>query len=257
MSFEQNKNAQLVLVSTPAIVTGTFDTSANATLAMKANAVPGANVFSWDPQIEVTVRGAGQFGSNKPVGMTTIYKGVKGNFDVEGTDGEKRVLAILNRTAYTSFLNSLDNKLFEFFAICNITEDDGAALRAHFLDTCRIDGTPKGVGGDAKRFSFQGIIGYEFVGKKLKINITNGDAVPVTNCPLPTGDTAVQWTDEEATARYALLVAKYKNSDMTVTRLKKAAAAAAGYYAETSGAITLHADDGLGTSDKLITVYMV
>jgi len=257
MGFEQNKNAQLVLVTSPAILLGTFDTSANAAAAMKTNAIPGITAFSWDPQHEVNVRGSGQFGKNKPVGMTTIYKGIKGNMDAEGSDGNKFIQAALNRIAKASFVSGLDNKLFEFYGICNVTEDDGAALSAHFIGPCRVDSSPKNIGGDAKRYSFQGLWGIEFAGKKIKIDVTDGAGVPVTNCTLPTGDTAVAWKDEEGTDRYALLAMRFNTADSTVKILERAATAAAGYYSETSSAITLHTADQLATGDKLITVYVV
>lgn len=255
--FEQKRNAQLHIISSPAIITGTFTDSAGVTAAMLANAIPGVTDFGYDHELGVERRGKGQFGANKPVGITDEYGGIKGNFDVEGTDGEKAALAALNRIARASYVNANYNKLNEVFILANVTADDGAALAAHFCDTCKVDSVPKKVGPEAKRFSFQGIIARDFAGKKIRYHVVNGNATPVTALSYPTGETAAAWTDENGVSRYALLVLKYKDTDKTVKRLELAAAAAAGYYSETGSAVTIHADDGLAASDKAVVVYLV
>lgn len=258
MPFELKRNAQLHIISSPAIVTGTFATSADVTAAMLANAIPGVTDFGYDHQLGVEVRGKGQFGANKPVGITEEYGGIKGSFDAEGTDGEKAVLAAVSRIARASFVNANYNKLNEVFILANVTADDGAALAAHFIDTLKIDSVPKKVGPDAKRFSFQGIIGRDFAGKKLRYHVVSGnDVTPVTAVNFPTGETAASWTDENGTIRYALLVLRFEGTDSTVKRLERAAAAAAGYYSETGSAVTLVAADGLQASDKLLVAYLV
>ncbi|ATW24168.1 hypothetical protein [Candidatus Formimonas warabiya] len=256
MSFEKKRNANLLVLSTPAVFAGTFTDSAGVTAAMANNAIPGATDFGYDHDLGVTLQGKGQFGLNKPVGLTDEYGGIKGNFDIQGTDGEAAVLAAVSRIARSAFVNANYNKLYECFLIANILEDDGAALRAHFCETCRIDAVPKKVGPDAKRFSFQGVIGRDFVNKKIRVAVINGAASPVTAVNYPTGETAAAWIDDNGTSRYALLVLKYKDSDKTVKRLELASAAAAGYYSETGSAITLHTADGLATNDKALIVYL-
>lgn len=255
--FEQKRNAQLHIISSPAIITGTFTDSAGVTAAMLANAIPGATDFGYDHELGVERRGKGQFGANKPVGITDEYGGIKGNFDVEGTDGEKAALAALNRIARASYVNANYNKLNEVFILANVTADDSAALAAHFCDTCKVDSVPKKVGPEAKRFSFQGIIARDFAGKKIRYHVVNGNATPVTALSYPTGETAASWEDENKITRYALLVLKYKDTDKTVKRLEMATTAAAGYYSETASAVTIHADDGLAASDKAVVVYLV
>jgi len=257
MPFEMKRNAQFHLISTPAIITGTFTDTAGVTAAMLANAIPGVTDFGYDHELGVERRGKGQFGVNKPVGLTDEYGGIKGSFDVEGTDGEQATLAALNRVIRTSFVNANYNKLYECFLLANVTTDDGAALVAHFCETCKVDSVPKKVGPDAKRFSFQGIIARDFAGKKIRYHVKPGNVTPITALNYPTGETAASWTDENGTTRYAILVLKYKESDKTVKRLELASAAAAGYYSETGSTVTLHTSDGLSTNDKAVVVYLV
>ena len=257
MPFEMKKNAQFQLISSPATITGTFTNTAGVTAAMLANAIPGVTDFGYDHELGVERKGKGQFGANKPVGIIDEYGGIKGNFDVEGTDGEKAVLAAVNRIARASFVNSNYNKLYESFIIANVTADDGAALVAHYCETIRIDGAPKKVGADAKRFSFQGIIGRDFAGKKLRYHVVPGNATPVTALNYPTSETAATWNDELAQARYAVLVLRYNAADNTVKKLELASVAATGYYSETGSAVTLATADGLAASDKALVVYLV
>lgn len=257
MPFELKRNAQLHIISSPAIVTGVFTASADVTAAMLANAIPGVTDLGYDHQLGVEVRGKGQFGANKPVGITEEYGGIKGSLDVEGTDGEKAVLAAVSRIARASYVNANYNKLNEIFILANVTADDGAALAAHFLDTLKIDSVPKKVGPDAKRFSFQGIIGRDFAGKKLRYHVIPGNAVPVTALTYPTGETAAFWSDENGQTRYALLVLRFNGADSTVKRLQLATTAAAGYYSETGSAVTLAVADGLAAADKALVAYLV
>lgn len=255
--FEQGRNSQLLIISAiSALAAGTYTDSAGVTAALKANAIPGITDFGYDHEMGVERRGAGQFGQNKPVGITDEYAGLKGSFDCEGSVGETAVLAAINKKVRATFVNGNYNKLFPFFILANVTDDDGNALRAHFLDTCKVDAVPKKIGPDAKRFSFQGIIGNDFAGKKLRFHIKDGAATPVTNIPLPTGETAAAWTDEDGTSRYAVLVLRLSSSG-TQKRLYVASAAASGYYADASGVLTLHADDGLAVGDKLLAAYLV
>lgn len=257
MPFEQNRNAQLTIISSAGILTGTFATAADVTAAMAANAIPGITDFGYDHELGVERKGKGQFGVNKPVGIIDEYGGIKGNFDVEGTDGEKAVLAAINRIARASYVNGNYNKLYELFILANVTTDDGASLAAHFCDTCKIDGVPKKVSADAKRFSFQGIIGRDFSGKKLRYHVVNGNATPVTALNYPTGETPVSWVDETGKTRYALLVLRFNGVDSINKRLELATTAAAGYYSETGTAVTLASADGLATNDKALVVYLV
>ncbi len=257
MPFEMKRNGQLHLFTTPAIITGTFADSTSVTAAMLANAIPGVTDFGYDHELGVERKGKGQFGANKPVGIVDEYGGIKGNFDIEGTDGEAAVLAAISRIARASFVNANYNKLYECYIMANVTADDGAALRAHFCETCKVDNIPKKVGPDAKRFSFQGIIARDFVGKKIRYHVIPGNATPVTALTYPTGETAAAWTDENSATRYALLVLRYKDSDKTVRKLELASAAATGYYAETGSAVTIAAGDGLAASDKALVVYLI
>jgi len=257
MPFEMKRNAQFHLISSPNIITGTFADTAGVTAAMLANAIPGVSDFGYDHELGVERKGKGQFGANRPVGIVDEYGGIKGNFDVEGKDGENAVLAVMGRIARASYVNANYNKLFESFIIANVTADDGAAMTAHFCETCRIDGVPKKVGADAKRFSFQGIIAHDFAGKKIRYHVVDGNATPVTALNYPTGETAAAWVDDLGVTRYTLLVLKYKALDSTVKKLELASVAAAGYYSETGSAITIAAADGLAASDKAVVVYLV
>ena len=257
MGYEKKRNAQLHIISSPAIITGTFTNSAGVTAAMLDNAIPGVTDFGYDHELGVERRGKGQFGANKPVGLTDEYGGIKGNFDVEASDGERAVLAAISRIARASFVNANYNKLYECYILAIVTEDDGAALAAHFCEICKVDSVPKKVGPDAKRFSFQGIIGRDFASKKIRYQVVNGNVTPVTALNYPTGETATSWTDENGVTRYALLVLKYKDSDKTVKRLEIATTAAAGYYSETGSAVTIASADGLSTNDKALVVYLV
>lgn len=257
MPFEMKRNAQLHIISTPAIITGTFTNTAGVTAAMLANCIPGVTKFGYEHEMGVERKGKGQFGANKPVGIIEEYGGIKGSIDIEGVDGERAALSALSRIARASFVNANYNKLNECFILANVTTDDGAALNAHFCDTIKIDGVPKDVGPDVKRISFQGIIARDFAGKKIRYHVVPGNATPVTALSYPTGETAAAWTDENGTSRYALLVLRYNSSDSTVRRLELATAAAAGYYSETGSAVTLAAADGLAASDKALVVYLV
>ena len=257
MPFEMKRNAQFHVISSPNTITGTFTNTAGVTAAMLANAIPGVTDFGYDHELGVERKGKGQFGANRPVGIIDEYGGIKGNFDVEGIDGERAVLATMSRIARASFINANYNKLFECFLLANVTADDGAAMTAHYCETCRIDGVPKKVGPDAKRFSFQGIIARDFAGKKIRYHVVSGNATPVTALNYPTSETAASWNDELAQARYAVLVLRYNDTDKTVKKLELATAAAAGYYSETGSAVTLAAADGLAASDKALVVYLV
>lgn len=257
MSFEQNRNAELHIISSAGILSGTFATAADVLAAMKANAIPGITEFGYDHEMEVQRRGAGQFGKNKPVGLTDRYNGVRGNFDVEGTDGENAVLAAINRIARASYVGGTYNKLHELFIIANVTEDDGAALKAHFVGPSKVDAVPKKVTPDAKRFSFQSVIGYDFSGKKIHYHVVDGAATPVVAIPYPTNETAVAFEHDEGGQRHALLVMRYNAADKTNRILQLATAAAGGFYTETADAVTLHATDGLAVGDKLLVAYLV
>ncbi len=255
MTFEQNRNAEMLIISSAGIMAGTFTNTAAVDAAIKANAIPGITAFGYDHQLDVQVRGKGQFGRNKPVGITDEYGGIKGNFDVEGTDGEKAVLAAINRIALASYVNANYNNLYEFYVLANVTTDDGAALVAHFCEQCKVDGVPKKISAEAKRFSFQGIFGRDFGGKKIRFHVVDGAATPVTALSYPTSETPYGWTDENGDTRYALLILRYDSAG-TNLKLELADTAAAGYYSETDSAVTLHADNGLAEGDKALVVYL-
>ncbi|MFZ3171968.1 MAG: hypothetical protein WA118_08315 [Carboxydocellales bacterium] len=255
--FEQNRNAHLWLISAANILAGTYTATADVTTAMKTHEIPGITAFGYDHELGVERKGKGQFGKNKPIGLIDEYGGIKGNFDAEGVDGENAVLAVVNKIARASFVNGHYNKLKEFFLLANIYDDDGVILKSHFCDTCKIDSAPKSIGADAKRFSFQGITGNDFMGKKLRFHVVDGNATPVTACTFPTTEVPYAWVDEDGATRYALLVLKYKDTDKSHKRFELAAVAAAGYYSETVSAVTLHADNGLAANDKLVVVYLV
>lgn len=257
MPFEMSKNAELHILSSAGIISGAFTAAADVTAAMKLNAVPGVTDFGYDHEMDVQRRGAGQFGRNRPVGITDQYNGIKGALDVTGTEGENAVLAAINRIARASFVNANHNRLFEVFILANVLTDDGQPLRAHFLEQCKVDGVPKKIGPDAKRFSFQGLFARDFAGKRLRYFVESGDATPVTSVSFPTDETPFGWTDEDEVVRYALLALRYDGVKKATRKLELASAAAAGYYAETDTALTLHTSDGLAATDKLLVVYLV
>lgn len=255
--FEQNRNAHLIILTAAEIITGSFATSADITAALKANRIPGVTDFGYDHELDVQRRGKGQFGLNKPVGLTDEYGGIKGSFDVEGFEGEKAALAAMNGKARADFFQGNYNKLRDLFFLAWTTANDGAPLNTHFCDTCMIDGVPKKISGDAKRFSFQGVYGRDFLEKSPRIHVFDGAATPVTACNFASGEVPVQWEDEDGTDRFALLVLKYDDATGFNKRILPGASATAGYYTETATGITLAAADGLAEGNKLLVVYLV
>ena len=258
MPFELNRNAQFHIITSAGILTGTFADSAGVTAAMLANCIPGITDFGYDHELGVERKGEGQFGVNKPIDLTDSYKGIKGTFTAEGSEGEKAVLAALAGVARSSFVNAVYNKMRKAYLVANITDDDGSPLNAHFCDTVKIEMASKAIGGDqAHKYPFQGIWGQDFPGHKLRYFVMNGNATPVTALTFPTGETPVAWLDENKASRYALLVLRFAGATSTDKRLLYATAAAAGYYSETSTAVTLATGDGLAATDKALVVYPV
>jgi hypothetical protein len=258
MGYEQARNGEFHIISSPAIVSGTFDTGANTLLAMFANQIPGITDFGYDHENDVQRRGKGQWGKNKPTGITDEYGGIKGNFDVEAHEGEKAVLAAIHKKTVAAYVSGRYNRLQEFFILANIETDDGAPMKCHFCWNCKVDGVPKKVSGDAKRFSFQGIIATDFEEKRGKYMTKDGNATPVTSIAIPTGDTAITWTDDQDQARFTLLVLVYRTATASVKEyVEVAATPAAGQYTATGSTITLNASDGLAANDKALVVYLV
>lgn len=255
--FEQNRNAELHIISSPNIIPGVFTAAADVKTSMKENQIPGITDFGYDHQLGVEIRGKGQFGKNRPVGITDEYGGIKGSFDAEGVEGETAILAAINKMNRATFITSNYNKLQEFFIIANVTTDDGAPLASHFCMNCKVDGVPKKISGDAKRFSFQGIYARDFRGHLLHYHVVDGNATPVTAANYPTTEVPIAWADYDGTQRYAVAVLLYDDATKGVTEMSLATAAAKGFYSETDSAVTLHADNGLKANDKLVVVYLV
>lgn len=256
--FEQSKNSELHILSTPSIITGTFDTGVHTLTAMLNNMIPGITDFGYDHDLKVERKGAGQWKKNKPVGIIDSYAGIKGSFDVEGHDGEKAVLAAINKIALASYKNAAYNRLFPVFLMANVETDDGTPMKCHFCWNCKIDAIPKKVSPDAKRFSFQGIYATDFEDLRGKYFTKDGAATPVTSIPVPTGDTAISWTDEDEATRYTLAMLVYRTATGAITVYKEVASApAAGEYSATGSTITMNASDGLATGDKALIAYLV
>lgn len=254
--FEQARNSELFILQNAGIVPGTFTATADVVTAMIANRIPGVTDFGYDHENDVQRRGKGQFGQNKPVGITDAYNGIKGSLDTEGADGETAVLAAINGQAKDGFVLGHYNKLKPFFVIANVKDDNGNPLAGHICYECKADGVPKKISGDAKRVSFQGVEAMDFRGKTVRFAVIQGNATPVVSLAYPTGATPYGWKDEDSVTRYALLVLRFDGTAQASRRLAYGSAAAAGVFAETSSAITLNAADGLAVADKALIVWV-
>lgn len=263
MPFEMKRNAQFHLISTPAIITGTFTDTAGVTAAMLANAIPGVTDFGYDHELGVERRGKGQFGVNKPVGLTDEYGGIKGSFDVEGTDGEQAVLAAINRVDREDYINANYNALKQFWLVANEYRD-GIPKHGYFVGPCKLDALPRKIGPNAKLFGFQSLDAQDFIEKQVYITTAHGGQhwdVGLTGAYDPVADSTVLFVGFPVQAyeihdgNYALLVLRSNESE--VRELTPGQENLRGLFIEDSSGILLSSADALTSeSDKLLVVFV-
>lgn len=231
MAFEQNRNAALTLIGAP----------------FQYGVVEGVTAFAYDHATGVQRRGAGAFGKNRPIGITDRYEGVTGSMDVEGTDGVKAIEAYISRTLLASFVGHPVNKLYPFWAVANVYDDDGTTpLRSYMVYMAKLAGKPVNIGGENLRYAWEALIALDFHGKALQVDVTNGAATPVTAHSF--GAAAALAPNINNDSRYAQLVLRQaSDSTKTVTEL-----ALTSGYTETSSGLTLVS--GLATNERLLTV---
>ena len=238
MPIRQNKNSHLILIGAP----------------YAWGEIPGVMVFGYDPQRKVERWGFVPADTG-PVLVNSSYEGVTGSFGVEGSDGEKAVLAYAARQSISSFVSYCSSVNLPIYLVAKTFDDDGVTpIGCDFIDTAKLGGMKRGVNSDVVSFPFEAKDYVEVFGKEIVVKEFPGSATLVTSLPFTT--TAQALTDKNGSAYYALSVLRQTSGSTLVTRLRKAAAAAAGYYSETSSGITLAAAAGLAVADKALAIYV-
>ncbi|HBX22672.1 MAG TPA: hypothetical protein DEF34_03390 [Desulfotomaculum sp.] len=239
MPVRQNKNSELHVIGGP----------------FAYGEIPGVQAFGYDPQRTLQRRGNNTFSGDGPVAITDNFEGVTGSFDVEGVDGEKAVMAYAARQALASFVSGHPTSNMPVFIVAkNFDDDKVTPLGCDFIDTAKIGTLRRGVITGAAQFPFEALNYREVFDKEILIEEVAGAATPVTALTL--GETAAALKDKDGNDYYALAVLIQTQDSAVVKRLLKAETAVAGYFSETSTAITLHADDGLAATDKALVVYV-
>jgi hypothetical protein len=206
--------------------------------------IPGVTALNYTDEMEVTRRGANNFGNIGPIAITDGYQGINGSFTIEGAEGEDQLQAIVNGTPLADFKVDNPQKRYPFYIVSNAYEEDGITpIRGHFVNYAKLSGMPSQVGPDARTYNFQAKKSKRSRGKKIMAEVFNGAVSPVTVLTL--GGTALQ--DDEN--NYALLVLRQTENTKTVTVLKKTT-----HYTETASAITLLS--GLVATEKALVIYI-
>lgn len=231
MPFEQNRNGEFFVIGGP----------------FQYGEPMGVTGFAFDHQMGVQRRGAGQFGRNRPIGITDRYEGATGTIEIEGTEAAKTLMAHISRTLEASFINHPANRLYPFYLVVNVYDDDETTpLRSYFVYLAKLSGAPVNVAGDTLRYTFEAVIALEFHGKVLQIDVEDGAATPVT--AMNFAAEAAQVKNIDNAARYAVLVLKQtSNTSKVVTELAHTTD-----YTETSSGITLVS--GLAAGERALTV---
>lgn len=245
--LRQNKNSKLYLIGGP----------------FAYGEIPGVQAFGYDPQRKLERRGTNTFFGDGPVGITDNFEGVTGQFEVEGADAEKAIMAYASRQALANFVSYHPSNNMPLFIVAKCFDDDGVTpLGCDFIDTAKIGTLKRGVVTGNAQFPFEALNYKEVFDKEIVIEEFNGSASPVVSLATAsdTNTPAVALEDKAGATYYALAVLIQTNAGTKiVSRLLKAAAAAPGYFSEAVAAgkltITLHADDGLSTGEKALVVY--
>ena len=239
MPVRQNKNSKLYVIGGPHAY----------------GEIPGVQAFGYDPQRRLERRGINTFSGDGPVAITDNFEGVTGSFDVDGVDAEKAVMAYAARVAVTSFVSYTPSSNMPVYIVAKNYDDDGVTpLGCDFVDTAKIGTLRRGVITGNAQFPFEALKYQEVFDKEIVIEEFAGDVTPVTALTL--SNTAAALKDKSGNDYYALAVLTQTQNSTVVKRLLRAATAAAGYFSETSSAVTLHADDGLGSNEKALVVYV-
>lgn len=239
MPVRQNKNSKLFVIGGP----------------YAYGEIPGVQAFGYDPQRKLERRGNNSFSGDGPIAVTDNFEGVTGSLDVEGVDGEKAVMAYASMQALPDFVSYHPNNNFPVYLVAKNFADDGTTpLSCDFVDTAKIGSLKRGVITGAAQFPFEALKYREVFDKEIIIQEFAGNATPVTALNL--SSTAQALKDKAGADYYALAVLKQAQNSTTVKRLLKAATAAAGYYSETSSAITLAAADGLAATEKGLVIWV-
>lgn len=239
MPVRQNKNSKLFVIGGP----------------YAYGEIPGVQAFGYDPQRKLERRGNNTFSGDGPVAITDSFEGVTGSFDAEGVDAEKAVLAYASRQALSTFISYHPVNNMPVYIVAKNFDDDGVTpLGCDFVDTAKIGSLKRGVITGNAQFPFEALKYKEVFDKEIIIQEFPGNATPVTVLTLSA--TAAALKDKSGADYYALAVLKQTSGTTVVKRLLKAAVAAAGYYSETSSAVTLAAGDGLTAADKGLVIWV-
>lgn len=244
--LRQNKNSKLYVIGGP----------------QNWGEVPGVQAFGYDPQRTLQRRGTNTFSGDGPVGITDNFEGVTGQFEVEGVDAEKAVMAYASRQALTSFVSYHPSNNMPVFIVAKCYDDDGVTpIGCDFIDTAKIGTLTRGVQTGNARFPFEALNYKEVFDKEIVIEEFDGAAVDVVSLATDsdTDSPAVGLKDKAGNTYYAIAVLIQAADSTVVSRLEKATVAAAGYFSEAVASgqltVTLHADDGLGVGEKALVVY--
>ncbi len=239
MSVRQNKNSKLFIIGGP----------------YAHGEIPGVQAFGYDPQRKLERRGMNTFSGDGPVAITDNFEGVTGSFDVDGVEGETAVMAYASMQAVTGFVSYHPNHNYPLYLVAKNFADDGVTpLSCDFIDTAKIGTLKRGVITGAAQFPFEALKYREVFGKEIIIQNFAGNATPVTALTLSA--TAKALEDKDGNDFYALAVLIQTEGTTTVRRLEKATVAAAGFYSETSSAVTLATGDGLTATQKALVVWV-
>lgn len=246
MALRQNKNSKLFVIGGPQVW----------------GEVPGVQAFAYDPQRTLQRRGTNTFSGDGPVGITDNFEGVTGQFEVEGVDAEKAVMAYASRQALDAFVSYHPSSNMPVFIVAKCFDDDGKTpIGCDFIDTAKIGTLTRGVQTGNARFPFEALNYKEVFDKEIVIESFTGNATPVVALATAsdTDSPAAELKDKDGTAYYALAVLIQEGDSTVVRRLERATTAAAGYFSEAVATgkltITLHADDGLDATDKALVIY--
>jgi hypothetical protein len=206
----------------------------------------GVTAFQHTEEQTVKRLGMNNFGGTGPVAITDDYQGESGQVTIEGIDGDKALIALMNGNPPATHVVDNPKNRYPLYLVSNAYDEDGTTpLRGDFVSYAKFENTARPVGPDARSYNFQAKWAKVFHGKKIAIQVFDGNATPVTALTLTTS--AYQDPDDQM---IALAVLRQTQNTRTVKPLAKTTD-----YTETTSVITLLT--GLAATEKAIVIYAV
>jgi hypothetical protein len=202
--------------------------------------VDEVQTFSFDPKGTIK-KYPGGFGYEGTKYVTSTYEDVEGEFSVQNTIAQKRVLAYLQGLAESAYVGFHLKNAKTFYVVAHARDDAGALINASFIEGARITTKPTKYDDGAQQINFTAPNGMDLA-KEIAIKTFDGNATPVTSLALEETPTA------DPLGREVMLVLKDTATTKGIVLAKTTD------YTISTGTITLVA--GLTADEKALVVYL-